>query len=98
MRETRTFFAVALLATALCADRSVAPAAAQSTRIEAGPTAARQSFSERLTVSLRRTVPAVKLHAARQEGLAQVSAASRIEGGQPVVRWIIGGPFQFRLP
>jgi hypothetical protein len=89
---------VTLLATALCADRSVAPAAAQSARIEAGPTAARQTFGERLTVSLRRTVPAVKLHAARQEGVAQVATANRIEGGQPVVRWIIGGPFQFRLP
>lgn len=98
MRKTRTLVAVTLLATALCADRSVAPAAEQSTRIEAGPTNARQSFSERLTVSLRRTVPAVKLHAARQEGVTQLAAADVIEGGQPVVRWIIGGPFQFRLP
>src|SRR5258705_13277193 len=78
MRKTRTLVAVTLLATALCADRSVAPAAAPSTRIEAGPTNARQSFSERLTVSLRRTVPAVKLHAARQEGVTQLPAADVI--------------------
>jgi hypothetical protein len=98
MRKTRTLVAVTLLATALCADRSVAPAAAQSARVEAGPTATRQSFGERLTVSLRRTVPAVKLHADRQEGLAQAANAKRIEGGQSAVQWIVGGPFEFRLP
>jgi hypothetical protein len=98
MRKTRTLVAVTLLATALCADRSIAPAAAQAPRIEAGPAAARQSFGERLTTSLRRAVPAVKLHADRQEGVTELAAVHCIEGGQPVVRWVVGGPFQFRLP
>lgn len=99
MRKTRTIVAVTLLATALCADRSVAPAAAQAARVEAGPAEARQGFGERLTVSLRRTVPAVKLHVDRQEGLAQdVLLSTDIAGGQAVVRWVVGVPFLFRLP
>ena len=98
MRKTRTLVAVTLLATALCADRTVAPAAAESARVEAGPAAPKQGFGERLTVSLRRAVPTVKLHVGRQEGVAEVAVQNRISGGQSVTHWVLGVPFLFRLP
>ena len=98
MRKTRTLVAVTLLATALRADRRLASAATESvsgSRTEAGPVA----FARRLTVSLRRVVPAVRLHQGRQEGVAEVcSTAGGIERAQAGVRQGGGTPFQFRLP
>src|SRR5258706_156590 len=96
-RKTRTIVAVTLLATALCADRSVA-SAAQASRVEAaGPVA--RGFAQRLTVSLRRVVPAVKLHQSRQEGFASVVWGGKFEGAQATVtRGTQGTPFEFRLP
>ena len=98
MRKTRTLVAVTLLATALCADRRLASAATESSsRTEAGPVAL--GFARRLTVSLRRVVPAVRLHQGRQEGVAEVcSTAGGIERAQAGVRQGGGTPFQFRLP
>ena len=96
MRKTRTIVAVTLLATALCADRAVASAAAQGARVEAEPVA--RGFAQRLTVSLRRVVPAVKLSPSRQEGVAPAVRGGEIAGDQAVVRWVVGMPFQFRLP
>ncbi len=99
MRKTRTIVAVTLLATALCADRAVASAAAQAARVEAEPVA--RGFAQRLTVSLRRTVPAVRMLPGRLEGVGQVV---RIGGGiekaqqQGGVHGVEGVPFQFRLP
>ncbi len=96
MRKTRTLVAVTLLATALCADRRLASAAAESgARTEAGPVA--RGFAQRLTVSLRRVVPSVKLHQGRQEGLAQV-VWLEVAPEQAGVRPNEGVPFQFRLP
>lgn len=98
MRKTRTLVAVTLLATALCADRRLASAAAESaSRTEAGPVA--MGFARRLTVSLRRVVPTVTLHQGRQEGVAEVVSTGGIERPQAVgVRQGGGTPFQFRLP
>ena len=100
MRKTRTLVAVTLLATALCADRRLASAATESvsgSRTEAGPVAL--GFARRLTVSLRRVVPAVKLHQGRREGVAEVcSTAGGIERPHAGVRQGGGTPFQFRLP
>jgi hypothetical protein len=96
MRKTRTLVAVTLLATALCADRRLASAAADpGTRTEAGPVA--RGFAQRLTVSLRRVIPAVKLHQGRQEGVAQV-VWLEVAPRQSSVRACVGVPFQFRLP
>lgn len=96
-RKTRTIVAVTLLATALCADRSVA-SAAQASRVEAaGPVA--RGFAQRLTVSLRRVVPAVTLHQSRQEGFASVVWRGAFAGAQATItRGMQGMPFQFRLP
>lgn len=99
-KQTRTLVAVTLLATALCADRrlaSTATAAESGSPTEAGPVV--RGFAQRLTVSLRRTVPAVKLHQGRQEGVApQVVQVGRIEHARAGVRQGGGTPFQFRLP
>jgi hypothetical protein len=96
-RKTRTIVAVTLLATALCADRAVT-SVAQASRVEAaGPVA--RGFAQRLTVSLRRVVPAVKLHQSRQEGFASVVWQGDVEGSQTrITRGTQGTPFQFRLP
>jgi len=92
---------VTLLATALCADRrlsSAASAAAEpGSRSEAGPVI--RGFAQRLTVSLRRVVSAVKLHQGRQDGVApQVVSVGGIERAHAGVRQGGGTPFQFRLP
>ena len=96
MRQTRTIVAVTLLATALCADRAVVSSAAQASRVQAQPVA--RGFAQRLTVSLRSVVPAVKLHQSRQEGLVSVVCRGAFEGPQATTHLVEGSPFQFRLP
>src|SRR3954452_24382182 len=97
-RKTRTIVAVTLLAAALCADRTVA-SAAESSRVEAAGGPVARGFAQRLTVSLRRVVPAVRLHQSRQEGFAAVVWRGEFEGAQVLVsRGTQGTPFQFRLP
>jgi hypothetical protein len=97
-RHTRTIVAVTLLATALCADRAVvASSASEASRVEAGPVS--RGFAERLTVSLRRVVAAVKLHPRRQEGVAACVPAVRVQRAQVTGSHAEQGtPFQFRLP
>jgi hypothetical protein len=97
MRKTRTIVAVTLLATALCADRAVASSsAARGTPVESGP--AVRGFAQRLTVSLRRVVPAVKLGPTRVEGAAPVVARPQVRGDQALTHAAEGVPFLFRLP
>jgi hypothetical protein len=97
MRQTRTIVAVTLLATAaLCADRAAASTAVQASRVQAQPVA--RGFAQRLTVSLRSVVPAVKLHQSRQDGLVSVVCYGGFEGPQAVTHLVEGSPFQFRLP
>lgn len=95
MRKTRTIMAVTLLATALCADRAMTSAARVSP-VEAGPVA--RGFAQRLTVSLRRVVPAVKFHQSRQENFAPVVCSNGASGPQVIEHEALGTPFQFRLP
>jgi hypothetical protein len=95
MRKTRSIMAVTLLATALCADRAVTPAA-QVTRDDAGTVA--RGFAQRLTVSLRRVVPAVKLHQSRQERFEPALEQGGGDGPQTAMHGAQGTPFQFRLP
>jgi hypothetical protein len=96
MRKTRTIVAVTLLATALCADRAVARTAGSSARVESGDVA--RGFAQRLTTSLRRVVPVVKLEPGRQQGMAPV--AWGVDGGGPQVvpHRFVGDAFRFRLP
>jgi len=97
-RHTRTIVAVTLLATALCADRAVvASSASEASRVEAGPVS--RGFAQRLTVSLRRVVAAVKLHPSRQEGVAASVPDVGVQRAQVVSgHGDQGTPFQFRLP
>jgi len=95
MRKTRTIMAVTLLATALCADRAVTPAA-EVTRDDA--TTVARGFAQRLTVSLRRVVPAVKFHQSRQERFESVIEQAACNGPQTIFRGAQGATFQFRLP
>jgi len=101
MRKTRSLVAVTLLATALCADRSVAAAAGtagqgSSRATEAGPVG--RGFAERLTISLRRVVPTVKLDQRGQAGVPAAEFRPAFEGPQASVHGVEGTPFQFRLP
>jgi hypothetical protein len=106
MRKTRTIVAVTLLATALCADRAVAAAATrglQATlpsggRDRAENGAGDQTFAQRLTRSLRQTVPALKLHQSRQDGVAALEIRGDVEQAQSSGRGVETTPFQFRLP
>jgi hypothetical protein len=95
MRKTHTLVAVTLLATALCADRAMTSAARVSP-VEAGPVA--RGFAQRLTVSLRRVVPAVKFHQSRQDNFAPVVCEDGAWGPQVIEHGVEGTPFQFRLP
>jgi len=95
MRKTRKVLAVALVATALCADR-IAVASPQQAQ-EGTLTQVARRVVVRLSVSFRRVVPGVRIHQARQEG---ESAGWRVvaEPVKPLVHLVQGLPFQFRLP
>src|SRR5260221_14529021 len=95
MRKTRSIVAVTLLATALCADRTVT-AAAQASRVEAGPVA--RGFAERLTISLRHVIPTIKLHQRGRAVMPAVEFRQAFVGSQATVHRVQGTPFQFRLP
>ena len=108
MRKTRTIVAVTLLATALCADRAVAVAAARATGEAATPAGGRdrtqtqpgqQTFAQRLTRSLRQVVPSMQLHQARRDGLAPVDVPpGNARTPKSSGRGVETTPFQFRLP
>lgn len=96
MRKTRTIVALTLLATALCADRAAVAAAEQGQKIEAGEVT--RGFARRLTVSLRRVVPAVQLHQGRMEFGGSISGQLPAIAAQDAGRSMQVTPFQFRLP
>jgi hypothetical protein len=106
MRKTRTIVAVTLLATALCADRAVAVAAARAAdaSLPAGGRdrtqnhAGQQTFAQRLTRSLRQVVPTIQLHQTRRDGLSPIDFRGEVHQAQSAGRPAQGTPFQFRLP
>lgn len=69
--KTRHLVAITLVATALCADRAVSAAPALRPQVA---TAAGKLVT-RLSVSLRRVVPAVHVYESRRDGLADLSQA-----------------------
>src|SRR5262245_5039944 len=94
MRRTRQLIAVALVATALCADRAVA--AAPEVRVE-GSIASR--IVSRITTGLRRAVSSVRIYEPRQETSAlRPLAVSRIDNVAVVVVHPTLSPFESRLP
>jgi hypothetical protein len=95
MRKTRTIMAVTLLATALCADRAMT-SAAQVSRDDAATVA--RGFAQRLSVSLRRVVPSVRLHQTRLERFELAEDRGPAAGPQATMHRAEGTPFEFRLP
>jgi hypothetical protein len=96
--RTRTILAVTLIATAICADRAavVSQQRAQAgQRIEAESTG---GFARRLTVSLRQTVRAIKLHQGRVDVGGAITVVLPAVEAQSLGRGAEGTPFQFRLP
>ena len=71
MRQTRHVLAVALVATALCADRAVAAAPSVSPQI-AGVAG---RLVSRLSVTFRRVVPGVKIDLRREDRFASEGVA-----------------------
>ena len=82
-----------LVATALCADRTVASPSPQLPDVSVG----QQTLVGRLSVSLRRCVPAVRLLETRQD--VDRPALTVVPMPQlPMIAPAIFSPFQFRLP
>ena len=94
MRNTRHILAVTLVATALCADR-VAMASPQLR--EPSPGIARQ-LADRLSVTLRRVLPGVRIHQIRLEGMTSGWPVVSVTASTVVLHSVETSPFQFRLP
>src|SRR3954471_12239275 len=97
MKRTRHVLAVALVATALCADRAIA--AAPTVRADMAATAAGRLVT-RLSVRFRRVVPSVRLYQSRQDALKPAAAQTRIapDFAPATPHQSLLDPFQFRLP
>ena len=97
MTSTRTRYAIAMtvvMSAALCADRGVAVAAPSHARPQPASVASR--VMDRLSLSLRRVVPSVKVIETRREGKAFEAPFAIPEPILVAQRPI--SPFQFRLP
>ena len=79
--KARHIVAITLVATALCADRAVAAAPALRPQVA---TAAGKLVT-RLSVSLRRVVPAVHVYESRRDGLAD-SDVTIVRSSSPLAR------------
>lgn len=93
MRRTRQILAVVVVATALCADRTVT--AAPQERPQATEGLARK-LASRLTRSFRRSIAPLRLFSRRTGEKARlVASAIRASAGGVSFQF---SPFQFRLP
>jgi hypothetical protein len=92
--RSQKVLAVAFLATALCADRAITAAPIFQSETTTGTLAGR--LVSRLSVNLRRTIPAARVYQTRREGIAHQTATVT---PTPVVFLPVRlSPFQFRLP
>jgi len=99
MTSTRTRYAIAMtvvMSAALCADRGVAVAVAAPSHARPQPASVASRVMDRLSLSLRRVVPSVKVIETRREGKVIEAPVASPEpvliGRRPI------SPFQFRLP
>jgi len=92
--RSQKVLAVAFLATALCADRAITAAPAFQPQTTSGTLAGR--LVSRLSVNLRRTIPAARVYQTRREGIAQQTAF--VAPAPAIILPIALSPFQFRLP
>ena len=82
-----------LVATALCADRTVIAATQPQAVLEKN----QRTLVGRLSVILRQTVAATRLYQPRCNRLPVLAPVAH-QPTMPVVRWRPVEPFQFRLP
>ncbi|HTL30849.1 MAG TPA: hypothetical protein VL282_16580 [Tepidisphaeraceae bacterium] len=93
MTRIRQALAVALVATALCADRP-----ATATPVErVQPESVATKLVEHLSVSFRRMAPAVRLDEVRRTEVPTANAPLAI-ASQSATAQHVHSPFQFRLP
>ena len=94
MRHARHIIAVTLMATAICADRT-------ATAVPAEPPAAHLAgrIIARLTMNLRRVLPAVNRYQPRCFGMRSIVARPVVTADQDLnFQPVRLSPFQFRLP
>jgi hypothetical protein len=92
--RSQKVLAVAFLATALCADRAIIAAPSFQSEGTTGTLAGR--LVARLSVNLRRTIPAARVYQTRREGIAHEAAA--FAPAPAVFLPVALSPFQSRLP
>jgi hypothetical protein len=93
MTRIRQALAVALVATALCADRPVVAAPV----VRAQPDSVATKLFEHLSVSFRRMAPAVRFNEVHRGEVPVVIAPAKTEPQLARVQQTLS-PFQFRLP
>jgi hypothetical protein len=93
MTRIRQALAVALVATALCADRPAVAAPAE----RAQPGSVATKLVEHLSVSFRRMAPAVRFDEVHHGEVPAVIAPAKIERQLVRIQQTLS-PFQFRLP
>jgi hypothetical protein len=93
-RRTRQALAVAMLATALCADR----AAAGLPQLRPQVTEMARQFVDRLTRGFRRSVRSMPIAQSRGEGRFARIVAPLVTWVRVIVHPSSAGPFRFRLP
>src|SRR5687767_5292387 len=95
--KTRHVLAVAMLATALCADQAIGAPTHQQARPQG--TAPATSLFDRISLGFRAVVAAPRLHVdCRQVAGSAVSQFSPPTTPTAIVRVAQTSPFQFRLP
>jgi hypothetical protein len=95
MRPSRRILAITLVATALCADRALP--ASPALRPQVGSVAGR--LVSRLSVTLRRVVPAARVYQTRREGASSPSIQPRLEVARPIGSLAMRlSPLILRLP
>jgi len=93
MTRVRQALAVALVATALCAEQQAAAAPVERTQ----PESVAAKLVEHLSVTFRRMAPAVRLDEVRRVEVPVVTQPATTNPQRPRVQATLS-PFQFRLP
>jgi hypothetical protein len=93
MTRIRQALAVALVATALCADRPAVAAPVERSQ----PDSVATKLVEQLSMTFRRMAPAVRFDEVHHGEVPVLTAPGRTEPQRPLVQQSLS-PFQFRLP
>ena len=93
MTRIRQALAVALVATALCADRPAVAAPVERSQPESVAT----KLVEQLSVSFRRMAPVVRFDEVQHQEVSAVTRPTKAQPQRPCIQQELS-PFQFRLP